>query len=105
MGASGPLLAQNMALSREQLAIQALQSHHRVFHLNCKKGWCPFVKILKSSKMDKNALTKGHFSAILLKSSDLDETKSMGIFEGVEFVSVVKIDVGSFLGDLDIIFG
>ncbi len=47
--APGPLLARNTALSREQLAIQARQSHHDVAHLNCSKGWCSFAKILKSS--------------------------------------------------------
>ncbi len=29
---------------------------------------------------------------------------SINVFEVIEFVSVVKIDLGSFLGDLDIIF-
>ncbi len=44
------------------------------------------------------------FSAILLKSSDLDEIAFVAVFEVVEFASFVKIDLGSFLGDLGIIF-
>ncbi len=55
--------------------------------------------------MGENALTKGFFSIILLKSPDLDKTASMGVFEVVEFAPVVNIDLGSFLGDLGIIFG
>ncbi len=60
-GGSGPLLAQNMGISREQLVIQAQRSHHCVSHLNCSKGWCPFAKILKSSKTDENTFIKGFF--------------------------------------------
>ncbi len=62
------------------------------------------MNILKSSKIGENAFTKGFFSAILLKYPDLDKTASVGVFEIVEFASIVKIDLGSFLGDLDIIF-
>ncbi len=43
------------------LAIQARRFHHRVSHPNCSKGWCPFVKILRSSKISENAFTKGLF--------------------------------------------
>ncbi len=93
-----------MALYREQLAIQARRSHHGVSHLNCSKGWCSFAKILKSSKIGENAFTKGFFPAILLKSPYLDEMASMALFEAVKFTSVVKIDLGLFLGDQGIIF-
>ncbi len=44
------------------------------------------------------------FSAILLESPDLDKMASMAVFMVIEFASIVKIDLGSFLGDLDIIF-
>ncbi len=58
----GPFLgAVDSLLAREQLAIRAQQSHHRVSHLNCSKGWCPFVKIFKSSKICENGFTKGFF--------------------------------------------
>ncbi len=49
LDAPGPLIAQNMALSREQLALQARRTHHCISHLNCSKGWCSSAKILKSS--------------------------------------------------------
>ncbi len=65
---------------------------------------CSFAKILKSSKIGDNAFTKAFFSAILLKSPDLDEMASMAVFEVVKFASVVKIDLGIFLGDQGIIF-
>ncbi len=48
-------------ITREQLAIQARRSHHRVSHLNCSKGWRSFAKILKSSKIGETAFTKGFF--------------------------------------------
>ncbi len=102
--APGPFLAHNVALSREQLAIQAWRSRRRVSHLNCSKRWCPFAKILKSSKLGENAFTKGFFPVILLKSPDSAETVSTAVFEVVEFTSVVKIDLGTFLGDVGIIF-
>ncbi len=60
--------------------------------------------MLKSSEIGENAFTKRFLSVIQLKSSDLDETTSMAVFKVVEFTSVVKTDVGSFLGDLGIIF-
>ncbi len=104
MRAPGPFLAQNVVPSQEQLAIHARQSHHRVSHLNCSKGRCPFAKIFKLFKIGENSFIKGFLPAILLKSPDLDETASIGVFEVVKFTSVVKIDVGSFLGDLGIIF-
>ncbi len=44
------------------------------------------------------------FSTISLKSPDLDKMTSVAVFEVVEFTSVMKIDVGSFLCDLGIIF-
>ncbi len=65
LGAPGPFLAQSVALSWEQLTIQAQWSYHGVSHLNCSKGWCSFAKILKSSKIGENAFAKGFFSAIL----------------------------------------
>ncbi len=48
--ALGPLLAQNMAQSREQLAIQVRRSHHGVSHLNCSKGWCFLQKFSNCPK-------------------------------------------------------
>ncbi len=41
-----------------------------------------------------------HFSAILLKSPDLDKMASMAVFEVVKFAWIVKIDLRSFLRDL-----
>ncbi len=49
-------------------------------------------------------LLRDFFPAILLKSSDFDEMVSMAVFEVVKFASVVKIDLGLFLGDQGIIF-
>ncbi len=43
-------------------------------------------------------------STILLKSPDLDEMASMAVFEVVKFASIVKIDLGLFLGDQGINF-
>ncbi len=50
------------------------------------------------------SLLRDFFSVILLKSSDLDEMTSMAVFEVVEFASVMKIDLGLFLGDQGNIF-
>ncbi len=66
------------------------------FSLNSSKGWCSFVRILKSSNIGENAFTKGFFSVILLKSPDLDEMASTTVFEVVKFASVVKIDLDYF---------
>ncbi len=49
-------------------------------------------------------LLRDFFSAYLLKSPDLNEIVSMAVFEVVKFASVVKIDLGLFLCDQDIIF-
>ncbi len=49
-------------------------------------------------------LLRDFFSAILLKSPDLDEMASMIVLEVVKFSSIVKIDLGLFLGDQGIIF-
>ncbi len=103
-GAPGTLLAQNTALSREQLATQAWRSHHGIPQPNCSKGWYSFAKILKSFKIGKNAFTKRFFSAILLKSPDLDEMAPMALFEVVDFASTVKIDLELFLDNQGIIF-
>ncbi len=48
-------------------------------------------------------LLRDFFPAILLKSPDFDEMASMTVFEVVKFASVVKIDLGLFLGDQGII--
>ncbi len=86
------------------MAIQAQRSHHSVLHLNCIKGRCSFGEIIKLSKIGENAFTKRFFSTILLKSPDLDEMVSIAVFEVVKFASIVKIDLGLFLGDQGIIF-
>ncbi len=50
-------------------------------------------------------LLRDFFSAFLLKFPDLDETASIAVFEVVELALVVKIDLGSFLGDLGSFLG
>ncbi len=89
LGAPGPLFAPERGpILRIIGNTGSAQFNHSVSHSNYSKGWCPFAKILKSSKMGEIAPTKRFFSATLSKSSNLDET------EVVKFASVVKIDLG-----------
>ncbi len=62
------------------------------------------MKILKLFKVGENAFAKGFFSVILLKFHDLDEMASTDVFKVVKFASIVKINLGLFLGDQGIIF-